>query len=120
MNEDLHHRGHLRSAFRLGLLGLGLIIVAVITPHEGPHTGESLWTVARDSTWQKLGDWPAASASLQIMLGSCGLLFLVLAGRQLWTAWFAPRFLHWVLFLLSIAPFVTLVVGLYYLIKAVF
>src|SRR5205807_2234825 len=65
------------SSIGYGLAGLCLLAVMFIAPFGGDQPGESLFQVARDSTWRKLGDWSAAWASLQIILLSCGVLLLL-------------------------------------------
>jgi hypothetical protein len=116
---DLEERKHVREAIQLAVFGVALSGVGLLMPHKGAHAGESLLSVARESTWEKLGDWPAAEASLSITLVSGGLLFLVLAARQLWRVWLMPRYLHWVVTVAQILPFIAMLVGLYYLVKAV-
>ena len=115
---DFEQRKHVRDAIQLALLGVVLMGVGLLAPHKGA-AGESLWTVARESTWEKLGDWPAAEASLAISLLSGGMMFLVLAFRQLWRVWLMPQYLHWVLVVVQALPFIALLCGLYYLAKAV-
>ncbi len=117
---DWEHRRQIRSAVKLALFGGGLVAVGLCLPRDAAHQSESLWTVARDSTWHKLGDWSAASASLQISLVSCGLLALLLAGRRMWKDLVVPLFLHQVMFLISALPVISALIGLYYLLKAVF
>ncbi|MFM2296029.1 MAG: hypothetical protein RLZZ350_2442 [Verrucomicrobiota bacterium] len=117
---DWEHRLKIRGAFKLALFGGALVALGLCLPRDAAHQEESLWTVARDSTWHQLGDCPAASASLQIALVSCGLLVLLLAGRQLWADWLLPKYLHLLMLVCSVLPFVSLFAALYYLFKAIF
>jgi ABC-type methionine transport system permease subunit len=117
---DFEPQKRVREAIHLALLGAALMAIGLLTPHKGAQAGESLWQVARESTWQKVGDWPAAEASIAISLLSGGAMFLVLALRQLWRVWLMPRYLHRVLVVVQALPFIALLVGLYYLVKAVF
>ena len=117
---DFEQWKHIREGVQLALFGLALAGVGLLMPHKGVTDGESLLTVARDSTWGRLGDWPAAEASLSITLVSGGLLFLALALRQLWRVWLMPKYLHTVMMVVEVLPFIAMLVGLYYLVKAVF
>jgi hypothetical protein len=117
---DFEQWKHIREAVRLGLFGLALAGVGLLMPHKGVPAGESLLTVARSSTWEKLGDWPAAEASLSIALVSGGVLFLALALRQLWRVWLMPKHLQTVMLVAEVLPFIAMLVGFYYLVKAVF
>jgi hypothetical protein len=110
----------LTVARRYGLIGLILLLVVFLTPHAGSVQGRSFFKVASQSAWQDLWEWSAVWCSVKIILLCFGAFSLVLALSAIWMHYMAPRFVGWVLVLLSGGAFVGLVLGLYQLAKAIF
>ena len=106
-----------RRAALLCWVGLLLLAVVFLTPHGGQFESRSFYQVARDSTWQNWGEWPAAWCSVKIILLCLGLALLLL-----WIALLLMNFgrtaLSWLILCCAVAPGLGILLGLYFLVKA--
>lgn len=100
-------------------MGLFLLGVVFLTPYNGFTTGRSFFTIAQNSQWFRPGDWIAAWCSLKIMLLSASGICLVLCVEE--TLLFMRRIAIANLLILTLLfPLTGLVMGFYYLVKAIF
>jgi len=97
--------------------GLLLLAVVFFAPDSTNQPGLGFFHTAKMSTWRALYDWPAAWCSLKIILLSVGLFFVIDAlGSLLALVRFKSLALS--VFLLHIVPATGIMLGSYYLIKA--
>jgi hypothetical protein len=108
-----------RKILLLYFTGFFLLTVVFLSPHAGYLDGESFFSIARSSPWERWGDWPAAWCSLKLIFLSLGV-FLVLRALGSLLKLSAQRTPAKIVLTLISAPIVGFWLGLYYLIKAVF
>ena len=120
MNQQPDMRGE--KIFRLSsillLAGISLISLAWFTPDDAGHqaTG-SFFKIATSSTWGKLFDRTAAWCSFKIILFSLGLFLVIdVLGTILLVS--KHKNLAWMAYALHLAPCLGVLLGGYYLIKA--
>jgi hypothetical protein len=111
-------RRTMESAGLLLVLGIYLIGIALLTPHQGQLDGRSFVSVARASSWQNVGDWPAVWCSFKIILLNLGLFSIIASIMVLLLAIQRERLCGLLLFT-TLAPSFGLLLGLFFLIKAV-
>jgi hypothetical protein len=97
-----------------------LLAIVFLTPQAGSAQGRTFFEVASQSRWQNLYDWPAAWCSLKIILLFCGVFSLVFALCAFWLCWMTPKFVGWVMLLITTGTVAGCWLGIYELIKAVF
>jgi hypothetical protein len=109
-------RETLREVMLVSFGGFFLLGIVLLTPNGGA-AGETLFQIARSTTWAAWLDWPAVwcsfkmillSASLFLLVDSMGTLLLVLNQRRL-----AGR-----VFILIVLPLAGFLVGGYYFVKS--
>jgi len=99
--------------------GFCFLTIVFLSPHAGYLDGESFFSIARSSPWERWGDWPAAWCSLKVIFMSLGV-FLVLRALAGLLRLCARKTPGKVVLTLTGAPIAGFWLGLYYLIKAVF
>jgi len=117
MNE-VQQRG-IRSATRAGIRGICALLLGFLAPYSGQQDGKSFFQVARESTWDNPGDWPAAWCSLKIILVLLGIAMLIDSAARLAIIYrreASIRVFSWLQFVTGLV----LLLGIYYLAKAVF
>jgi len=105
-----------RQVGLLSLSGLSLLGLVIFTPDASEHSG-SFFSVAMQTTWQNLLDWPAVWCSLKIILVSAGL-FLIIESTGTVLAVKKFKKLALPVFLMQAVPCLGLLVGGYLLIKS--
>lgn len=99
------------------LLGVCLIGIAIFSPSAAHQPGWSFFQIAQTSPWGQPLDWPAAWCSLKIILFSFGSFLLVEAvGSLLALAKLTSLALS--VFFLHLVSGLGMLVGTYYLLKA--
>jgi hypothetical protein len=99
--------------------GFCFLTIVFLSPHPGYLNGESFFTVARSSPWEKWGDWAAAWCSLKVILFSVGVFLVLFAlGESLRLC--AKKTLCSIVLTMTAAPIAGVWIGLFYFIKAVF
>ena len=68
-----------RRAVLLYAAGVYLLAIVFLAPHPGYAEGRSFFSIALESPWDRLWDWPAAWCSIKIMLLSLGVAALMAA-----------------------------------------
>lgn len=109
-----------RELRQIGLFciaGFCLLAFVFCTPNFADQSGLAFFETAKVSTWRELYDWPAAWCSLKIILLSLGLFLLIDAIGTL-LALVRFKSLALTVFLLHIVPGCGLLIGSYYLLKA--
>lgn len=99
--------------------GFYFLTIVFLSPDAGNLNGESFFSIARSSPWERWGDWPAAWCSLKVIFLSLGV-FLVLRALGGLLRLSARKTSGNVVLTLTGAPIAGFWLGLYYLIKAVF
>jgi hypothetical protein len=107
----------LRQVTILSMIGVGLFGIALFTPDARPHLG-AFFQPALETRWIDLLDFPAAWASLKIILFFV-CLFLVIESAGTVLALWKMKSLALMVFFLQVVPCLGLVCGSYYLIKSV-
>ena len=102
------------SLYSVGLLCLG---VALLAPHAHSGDGGSFFEVARASRWDQPGDWMAVWCSLKIILMCMGTI-LVLIGVGVWSRIIRVKVFGTAMLLVCAIPAAGVVIGAYYLVKA--
>ena len=105
-----------RQVGLLSLVGFGLLGFAFFAPNVGGHSG-SFFSVAMQTTWENLLDWPAVWCSLKIILLSVGL-FLIIESTGTVLAVKKLKSLVLPVFLMQAVPLLGLLFGGYYLVKS--
>ncbi len=108
-----------RRVFVLYAVGVYLLAIALLSPHAGSWEGHSFVQIARESPWERWWDWAAAWCSVKIMLMSLGMssligaagILLKLSRRRLFSA---------IAFFLGATSSLGFLLGVYYLVKALF
>jgi hypothetical protein len=108
----------IRNATRVGLWGVGLLFIAYFAPYSGQEEGKSFFTLARESSWRNPGDWPAAWCSIKLILLALGVVCLIDCLARL-TMIYRRETFSWLLSFLNLVPGAGLLLGFYYLVKAV-
>ena len=108
----------LRQSAILLLLGIALIILVAIVPNfDGHLAGNSFYKIAVSSSWRKPLNLPAAWCSFKLMLLCLGL-FLVIesvgTALAVWKRKTAALLVYW----LHLVPSLGLLIGGYFLMKA--
>jgi hypothetical protein len=106
------------NAVPMCVTGILLLLIVFFAPDAGQHEGVSFFQVAKASDWRELGDWPAAWCSLKIVFLSFGIILILDFLAQL-ASWFKREFLALALSLLTLVPALSLLAGVYFLVKAV-
>jgi hypothetical protein len=107
----------LRHLYSFCVLGLCLIGIVFFTPNPADQPRWAFFQVAKMSTWRQLYDWPAAWCSLKIIVLSLGL-FLVIDAIGSLLALRGLKSMALSVFFLHIVPCLGILVGGYYLVKA--
>jgi hypothetical protein len=105
-----------RQAGLLTLIGVGLLSFAIYAPDAGRHPG-AFFSVAMQTTWQHLLDWPAVWCSVKIILLSLGL-FLLIESTGTFLAVKKYKSLAVSVFFLQVLPCAGLLLGGFYLVKS--
>jgi hypothetical protein len=106
-----------RRILVLYFTGLYLLAVVFLSPHAGYREGRSFFIVAQSSPWNQWWDWPAAWCSVKIILLSTGA-FSVLAALWMLLKILNRQSLARMIRFLSAAPGLGVLIGIYYLVKA--
>jgi hypothetical protein len=101
------------------LAGICLLGIAFFAPDAGYQHNGSFFTIARSSVWGRLFELPAAWCSLKIILSGIGLMLLIESFGTILVRLKHKR-LGLMVFTLEIVPCVVLLIGSYYLAKAMF
>lgn len=105
-----------RQTSLLILIGIGLFGIAFFSPDAG-HGPGAFFRVAMQTTWSNLLDLSAAWCSVKIILCSAGL-FLVIESTGTVLSVLKFKSLALSVFFLQLVPCVGLVIGSFYLFKA--
>ena len=96
--------------------GISMLVIAFFLPDAGHQRGAFL-TVATSSSWQKPFDWPAARCSVKIVL-LAGLLFLGVDALLAILLRLKLEKLAFLVFCVEVLPVLGILIGVYYLLKA--
>jgi hypothetical protein len=102
---------------RLALATLGFLCLVFLIPPPSYLGGRSFVEVARASEWHQWGDWLAAWCSLRIVLLNLALFGLVVLVIIVLTLWERVNLAR-ILLLATIVPGAGVLMGFYYLVKA--
>jgi hypothetical protein len=105
-----------RQAGWLTLAGLLLVAIAFFSPDAGHQPG-AFFSVARQTTWRNLLDFPAAWCSVKIILFSLGLFLLIESAGTFLSVW-KFKSLALSVFFLQVLPCLGLLFGGFYLVKS--
>jgi hypothetical protein len=105
-----------RQVSLLSLTGMGLLGIALFAPDAGRHPG-SFFSIATQTTWRNLLDWPAAWCSLKIILSSIGL-FLVIESAGTVLSVRKRKSLALSVFFMQVVPCLGFLCGGFYLVKS--
>ena len=94
-----------------------LLAFVSLTPNGGHESGATFFQVARDSTWARPLDWPAAWCSIKI-IALCVSCFLALDATGTLLILQQRRVLARLCFYSNFLPCVLFLAGSYYLIQA--
>jgi hypothetical protein len=86
-------------------------------PNDGQEPGWAFFHVARGASWQDFGDWSAAWCSLKLIL-ACVALFLILDSLGTLLMRVGWKTLGQYTFYFILVPSLGLMLGIYYLLKA--
>ena len=101
------------------LAGICLLGIAFLTPNAGYQHNGSFFKIAMSSVWSRLFELPAAWCSLKIILSGVGLMLLIESFGTILARLNHTR-LAVMVFTLEVVPCVVLLIGSYYLVKAMF
>jgi hypothetical protein len=105
-----------RQISLLSLAGLGFFGIAFFTPDPGQHPG-AFFSIATQTTWKHVLEWPAAWCSLKIILSSIGL-FLVIESAGTILSLRKRKSLALSVFFLQTLPCLGFLFGSFYLMKS--
>lgn len=113
-------RHEIVSQHSTALLVSGLVLfgLACFTPDAGNLHGSNFLAIAESTTWQRLGEWPAAWCSLKIII-VCLALCLTIEAVGTLLAVIKLKRLALAVFCLQFVAVVGMLAGGYYFIKAV-
>ena len=115
---DDHQQQELWNAVRLLAISLLLFVVVFFAPDAGDQNAKSFFAIAKGSVWGGFGNWPAAWCSVKIILLCLGtILFLNALGR--FAEILKRETLSLVIAISALVPTLGLLLGCYYLVKAV-
>jgi hypothetical protein len=110
---------HFLGATKLFLVGVMLMIAVFLIPDAGQAEHRSFFSVAQDSFWGRLFEWPAAWCAVKIIAFSISALLILEAILSL-AMHTEHRAACTVLVVLAAAPVLLGVFGFYQFVKAVF
>ena len=94
-----------------------LLALALLSPLTVDADGHSFLVVARSASWSEFGDWVATWCSLKVILLGLSLFLIAVSAIELLIT-LKQEHLARMCGLLLALPIVTLLLGCYYLIKA--
>jgi len=109
----------IRHVTLLCLIGLWLVAVVFLLPNGGKVAGKSFLEGALATNWRNWGDWPAVWCSLKMILLSLGV-FAIFISVGIFLMVFERINLARLILLSTVAPGLGFLIGLFYLVKALF
>jgi len=109
----------IRHVTLLCLIGLWLVAVVFLLPNGGKIAGKSFLEGALATHWGNWGDWPAVWCSLKMILLSLGV-FAIFISLGIFLMVFERINLARLILLSTVAPGLGFLIGLFYLVKALF
>jgi len=116
-NMTRQHEELSRRAVFFILAALVFLTLVLLAPPDRYMGGRSFVEVASASRWHQWGDWLAAWCSLKIILLSLGVLVLMISLTILLVLWERVNLARLTM-LSTVAPALGVLLGVYFLIKA--